>query len=263
MRAEDFLKEKQSAEEFLSASKPRPGEIDTRTSKPVPPAFEEESILKPIGEDIQENWTRYAGATVGSVAGVPGGPAGMILGATLGGAAGESYKQLGQHLGEPEAAPKTSLEAAKKIGMAGTKSAAEEVVGIAGGKVIGKVLAPFSKTITDDARIAYDVLDKYMPKATGLKPVSRSLGKKVPAILPAEMTEHRGLDILHNIAEKSIIGGRSIADYKNIVRRGAVEDMVDDLADSFGKQVDADVLGETITDLISTKFKAFKDSVTT
>lgn len=217
---------------------------------PVKKLNEKTGVWTSIKEDLKANWPQYAGATLGSITGIPGGFPGMIGGAAFGGAAGEAYKQLGQHLGKPEEAPQTPTEAARRIATEGLKQAVYEATSGAIMKVMGKVLAPFKKTVTAEAKTAFNTLQKYMPK-------------KIPSLLPAEMTKHRGLEVLHNIAGKSAIGGHKIADFKNVIREKAIEDMVDDLANSFGKQVDPDVLGNTVVDVIQSKFKKFEDTITT
>jgi len=215
-------------------------------------------------EDIKAHWPRYAGATLGAIAGAPAALPGMIAGATIGGAAGEAYQTLGEYLGAPKTAPKTSMEAAERIGMAGFKEGVTEFAGGMAFKAIGKVLAPFTKTITEEGKLAFDTLKQYMPKVKAwTKPISTTLGKKTPALLPAEMTQHRGLDLLHNIAEGSAIGGRKIATFKDVTRERAIGSMIEDLAESFGKQVDPDTLGNTIADIALDRYKEFKKIYTT
>lgn len=204
-----------------------------------------------IDPTLSSEAKRMIGATAGGIGGgMVGGAPGAIAGAMLGGAGAEGINQLGQKIsGSPET-PKSTLEAIERMGKSGVVSGAEELVGYGIFKGVGKMLAPFKKYITKEGMLAHKTLSKYMPK-------------KTPAILPAEMTEHRGLDILHNIAENSVFGSRRIAIYKDITRRNALNSMVDELSESFGKTVDSDVLGETIADVATGKWKRFKETVTT
>jgi len=205
---------------------------------------------KSTWENIKDDAPEMIGATVGGVAGgVTGGIPGAIAGATIGGSAGAAGKQIYQHaIGSPEA-PQTSLEAAEKIGIAGVEQGAYEAVGGAIAKVGGKILAPFAKTMTDRGIRAMKVLEEYMPK-------------KMPALLPAQVTEHRGLDWLHTVAEYSIGGGNVIFKHNQATNK-AIENMTDDLASAFGEKVSATELGQTVVNVAQGGWKNFKNTITT
>ena len=161
----------------------------------------------------------------------------VIAGAVaVGAGGGEALRQVGQHVaGDPDA-PRTSLEAAKGIGGA----ALEEGLGeLAGGYVIrgvAKVLAPFAKKITPEARRVMD-----------------AFGKKLrPFLTPAEATESQALDIMENIGDKSLIGGGKFAEFR--LRRGKVlDDVADDLIDQFGERVTPDQFGEIFVAAVNNK----------
>jgi len=215
-----------------------------------------ESLVKDIPE--------YGGAILGGIVGTPAGPLGAIAGAGLGGAAGKAYQQIGEHvLGDPDV-PKTSLEAAKEIGIAGGKQAAYEAGGrlVIGG--INKVLSPFGKSVTPESVIAQKTLEQYMPKETSpFRLISKLRGEKAPALLPAEATQNRTLDILENIAEGSLIGGKKIADYKTIVRPEAISNMMDDLVNQFGQRAEPDLVGEAFTMAVEKSLKPSRLAATT
>ena len=194
------------------------------------------------------------GVGVGTVGGPVGMAAGGILGAGFGAATGVATKQIAQHIADDPNAPTTSGEAAKEIALAGGRQAAYEAGGRGVVGVVGKVLAPFRKTITQEAVIATKALEKYMPK--------KFLGK-TPALLPAEATENRILDIFENIAEGSLIGGKKIADYKNIIRPQAMSSMVDDLVKTFGEKAEPDLVGEAFTLAVSKGLKPSRLAATT
>ena len=205
---------------------------------------------KSTWENIKEDAPEMTGATIGGVAGgTVGGIPGAIAGATLGGAAGRAGKQIYQHAtGSPEA-PETSLEAAKDIGMAGVEQGAYEAVGGAIVKVGGKFLAPFAKTVSERGVRAMKVLDNYMPK-------------KMPSLLPAQITDHRGLDWLHTVAEYSLGGGNVIFKHNQVMGE-AIEKMTDDLASTFGERVSPTELGDVVVKVVQGGWKDFKDTITT
>lgn len=229
-----------------------PSGVSTITGEPITAG--EAPAVRSFREDIAENWPIYAGATVG---GITGG----IPGAGLGGAAGEAYKQI-RDREEPDA-PQTSMEAAKRIATTGATQAAYE----AGGRLVvgaaGKMLKPFAKTITPEGKVAQEVFEKYMPVEKSWKrPVSKALGLKKPGVLPAEMTEQYSLDLMQNIAEKSVVGGKTMADFKNITRTNAMNEITDDLVNSFGESASQSELGDLVATGVKTNFRSFKDNVT-
>jgi len=236
------------------------GMSDDDITKRLNPETKTPDFWKSLVEEIPE----YGGALLGGLTGAPGGPLTAIGGAGLGGAAGVAIKQLGKRaFGDPEV-PETALEAGKEIGVAGVKQAAYE----AGGRLIvgtvGKVLAPFKKSIIPEAEIAQKTLEKYMPKETSsLRFISKLRGEKVPALLPSEVTQNRTLDILANIAEGSLVGGKKIADYKTVIRPEAISNMVDDLINQFGQRAEPDLVGEAFTMAVEKRLKPSRLVATT
>lgn len=204
---------------------------------------------KSTWEHIKEDLPEMAGATVGGIAGAPGGIPGAAGGALLGGAAGRAGKQIYQHITDSPEAPKTSFQAAKDIGLAGVEQAAYEAVGGIVAKGAGKILAPFAKTMSDRGARAMNVLKEYMPK-------------KYPSLLPAHVTEHRGLDWLHTVAEHSIGGGNVIFKHKQFLDK-AIENITDDMASAFGTKIGATELGETVVGVATGRWKNFKNTITT
>jgi len=194
---------------------------------------------KPRGQRaFLEEGPEALGGIVGGIGGAligktPGAiRAGAVAGAGVGGAIGKTASQalLGEEIDPQEIAISGGRQALFEAGV-------RAVVGIG-----QKILAPFAKSVTPEAQLAKETLDRFIPKGS-------------PSILPAEATENRVLDIMENIAEASIVGGKKISDFKNIIRKKALDDMIDDLASSFGSQVEADVLGETIESVIKGNLK--------
>lgn len=203
--------------------------------------------LSPAGMSVRDAVLEEAPQAIGSIAGagiaasglVAGGSviAPLAVGAGLGGGFGESMKQIGQHLSGSLDAPKTSIEAAKRIGEASLTEAGFEMVGGLVAKGFGKILAPFAKTVKEGVGEAMEYFK----------------GKISPVLLPAEATESRVLDILHNVSEASLIGGNQISKYKT-ERLKFFDDFADSIIDQFGARTSPDDLGNLfVTSLEASK----------
>ena len=235
------------------------GLSDEAITKGLHPETKPLSFWQSLIEEIPES----GGAIIGGIIGAPAGPLGAMGGAFLGGAAGRAYQQIGKQLAGGEA-PKTSLEAMKEIGIAGGKQAAYELGGRAVIGIAGKVLAPFKKSIIAETEVVRKTLEKYMPKEISpFRFISKLRKEKVPTLLPAEATENRVLDILENIAEGSLVGGKKIADYKTIIRPNAINNMVDDLINTFGQRAEPDLIGEAFTMAVEKSLKPSRLAATT
>jgi len=212
----------------ISTIKPLSTELPTMpigSSGPLPPTEPE----IPLGKRIVEEIPQVGGGIVGGVAaGTVGAGLLPVVGAvSAGAAAGEAYKQIGQHLSGSLDAPKTSLDAAKRIGKAGLTEGGWELVGGLAVKGFGKIIAPLKNKIIKEGEEAIDMFkDK-------LKPI---------VLLPAEATESRILDLLQNVSESSIVGGASIQEFKTR-RTKFFDDFADSLIDEFGNRTDPTDLG--------------------
>lgn len=162
----------------------------------------------------------------------------------FGAGAGEAWKQLGQHLSGSLAAPKTSLEAAKRIGMLGIEQGAWEAVGGLFMKGAGKILAPYKKKMVEGAT---EVMEYFKDK---IKPV---------VLMPAEATESRALDLLHNISEASLVGGSSISKFKT-ERLKFFDDFADSMIDEFGERSDPTELGNLFVQSIENSRKVHAEA---
>lgn len=195
--------------------------------------------LASAGKFVKEEGPAIAG---GLATGVAAAAAGTGLAATvglvgLGGAAGEAYKQIGQHLSGSLSAPQTSLEAAKRIAQAGIEQGGMEAFGGLAAKGVGKILAPFKNKLLEGAgEAAAYFKDKIQPLV----------------FMPAEATEARALDLMHNVAEASIIGGASISQFKT-QRLKFFDDFADSMIDQFGSRTDPTQLGELFVGAITEK----------
>jgi hypothetical protein len=219
----------------------------TRGSGYGGPEPDPQKAAKQFGQWVREN-PRMVGAGLGALRGARHGLPGAVGGAVLGGVFGEQVHQIDQLASKHPNMPTSTKESLLRQGKAGVVSAIEEVGGGITLKVANKVLAPFAKSVTPQAKIAIETLQKYMP------------GRK-SAITTAEGTDHWMLDFAHNVATKSFFGGAPMAKH-GVMRREAVENMVDGLANGFGKEADPVQLGNMVTDVISGNWKAYKEEFT-
>jgi len=172
--------------------------------------------------------TGLAGAGTAAAIGGIAGTAALAGVVAVGGAGGEAYKQIGQQLmGHPDA-PKSSIEAAQRIGRAGLTEGGYELVGGLAVRGFAKIFAPFKKKMVEGAVSVMDLFDDK------IKPM---------VLLPAEATETRILDILQNISESSLVGGGKMQAFKTN-RIKFFDDFADSLIDEFGKRTDPADLGE-------------------
>lgn len=193
------------------------------------------------------------GGTIGaSMGGIPG----SIVGAG-GGEAAEQLVKRGSNvaLGTELDVPKTSMEAAQKIGTEGALAGLGEGVMRGGVTVVNKALKTFSGSVTPAAKEAIDFLKEYIPvkERSVLNPLRYLAGKgkqETMALLPAEATQNRVLDILHNISEASIIGGSRLQDFK-LNRVKLFEDISDDIVKSFGELAEPDKVGELFMETVN------------
>ena len=234
-----------SHEDIIGRMKPSEIQID-RKSHGVGRTIPKQPWYEKAIEEITEPET-MAGIAGGITGGMVAGPPGAVAGAGL---AGMGAKAVEQAL-EPEVEVSPT-----EIAKAGARQAGYEAVGGILAKIAGKALRPFAKRITEEAKVAINTLDAYMPKTRSL--FAPFFEKKVPVLLPAEATENRVLDVLQNIAEYSLVGGKKIADYKNIVRDKAINEMIDDMTRAFGKQADPDLLGDAIKLTVQKRLKGSK-----
>ena len=194
---------------------------------------EQQENIKSAKRAFVEEAPETIGGIVGGVGGaLVGGVPGAIVGAGAGGAFGEFVSQTRT---EDELDP-------RGIAISGARQAAFE----AGGRVVigvaGKVLSPFGKTITPEGQAAKELLDQFTPRNT-------------ISVLPAQITESRTLDLMQNVAEKSLIGGGEIAEFKNVTNPKVLDSMIDDLVSRFGASAEPDVLGEAVEQIVSGNLK--------
>jgi len=206
---------------------------------------------------------RTTGATIGAIkGGSKGGVPGAIVGAIMGGILGEQATIVQEIADDNPHAPKSKVEIINRMVDAGLVSAIEESIGQVPVAVGNRVLNPFQATMTDEGKVATQVLNKYMPK-------SRITGKALPGVTAAEATENRWLDLIQNISEKSWTGGPHLSRFgtrpleSTSTRAVVLNKMWDDLLDGFGPRMDTMDLGSAITETAKSNWQLYRDEITT
>lgn len=201
---------------------------------------------KPKAEpiDIKGAIARHAPRVLGGIAGGLAASPGIFTtpwGVLWGSMAGEAGYQIGQQaLGQ---GPKTSHEAATGLLKAGWEETKWELAGGWGTRAIGKVLAPFAKSVTPEAA----------------KTIKLLKGKIKPVVLtPVEATENWALDILGNISEYSIFGGGAIQKFK-LGRQEFFNKWADDIINHFGPRSTPEGMGDFFVTLIKEKHAAHRE----
>jgi len=207
-----------------------------------PGSITDNSTMRNVVEGVVNEGPAVGGGIVGGLAATGAGItaipplAGIVA---FGAGAGEAFKQIGQHLSGSPAAPKTSIEAAKRIAMFGIEQGTWEAVGGLAMKGVMKIIAPYKKKLVEGAE---DAINYFKDK---IKPI---------VLMPAEATESRALDLLHNVAESSLVGGGSISKFKT-ERLKFFDDFADSLIDQFGQRTDPTDLGNLFVQSIENSRK--------
>jgi len=208
------------------------------------PAPQKQTPQKTFLQSAADLVPQVGGGIVGGILGTPGGLPGVVAGVALGAAAGEGYKQVGEHIVGAEGAPKTSGEAAIKIGKAAGEEVVGELVGRGVFKLGGKILAPFAKKVTPEAtRVMNAFKDRLKPFLT-----------------PAEATNSRILDIMENMGESSLIGGGKFQEFK-FKRQQVLDDISGELVEQFGKVASPEEFGELFVRAVENKKATVKPVV--
>lgn len=204
------------------------------------------------------------GATVGggvfAAAGAPGGPATSIALGGLGAAGGEAVEQLVRRAVGLKA-PETSVEAARDIAIEGALGLTGELLGrgaiLAGGAVF-RFIKP-RPIVELEAKRTIQFLNEHLPvqERSRFNPFRYLVGPQRQAkltLLPAEATEGRILDFLHNASESSILGGQAISDFKKN-RTKALVQIADDIITGIGERAEPDLLGELFVQTANKQLK--------
>ena len=180
------------------------------------------SQMREPGETAQA-FVETAAPLVGSVVGgAVGGaatrtPAGAIAGSGLGAAAGQQLAEVTRPLLTGEQAP--LAESLTRTATTGLLGALGEGAGQAAVRVVGKVLAPFAGKLSREGVKAEGALAR-----AGVEDV----------MTPGQLTESRGLDILENITQASLLGGGRIQAARERLIKEGIPALVDDVLTQVG-----------------------------
>lgn len=199
------------------------------------------------------------GIAGGGLFGLPG----AIGGAGIAGVGQKAMEVLPQYIaslremprrptGEYMALPPMDTEKyLQELGLAGARQAGYEALGGTIAKGATKVLAPFARAISPQAKASINFMREFirnMPKTI--------LGKKRFPYIPAELTEHRLMDMLHNIAKGSIFGGGRMARYDMWRVKHMHKAIIDDLGERFGQVLDDTELADAVIGFFRGEFNA-------
>jgi hypothetical protein len=170
-------------------------------------------------------------------------PATVAAGAA-GGALGKGAQMFVRTATNDVRAPQTNAEVVKGLSKAALTQGATELAGGLGGKILGKVAAPFASKILPDAVEA-----------------SAQLTKRGAHLTPAQMTESRLLDTVENMSEHALVGGGKLSDFKRLIQPQAYRKYVDDVAERFvgsSGSLSPEQAGELLLDTLTGNKEAFK-----
>lgn len=205
--------------------------------------------IKQIGREKVIQQTPDVLATLGSIAvstrtgGLSLLPRLLVQGGVAGtaGVTGEIIKS--RLLGE-------DIESSELFKRGGTELGLEVVGELATGTA-NKIISPFRKQITEEGRIALEVVNRHLPPAKNK--FMRFLGLKEVGVLPAEFTESKTLDVLQNITEGSLIGGGSLQLIKDVQRPDIIASIMDDIANQFGAKMTNEEFQQAFEEVVEGK----------
>ena len=177
------------------------------------------------------------GGVVGGIAGgVAAGPAGAVLGA----AGGEAAQQLIERAAGSPDAPATTGEAAQRI--------AQEGAAMGVGEGIGRGLIFLAD------KLGKPLVGHMLPEAIEAERYFAGKTDK-PVLLPAEGTDTRILDVLHNVAEYSVLGGGAIKEFKRN-RDTFFGQLANEIVGRYGKKMTDIEIGRSVVDTVKLNLEA-------
>lgn len=221
-------------------------------------AFGEIKKAPGLAERAAREAPAIAGGLAGGVAGtaLTGTPIGGILGATAGAGGAEAVTQ--RVVGEPVQPGRIAARAGEALG--------GEIAGRTALRLVGNVLAPFSRTVRGPATAGQRALATLSPHApapeqgmlgtAGVRGLAGAMGVKELPIRPAQATESRALEILQNVAEGSMFGGSGLTRLRDVVEPDILLRGAADLIESAGPLMDADQLAAALTAGIENRIEA-------
>lgn len=176
------------------------------------------------------------GGLVGGVAGgMAAGPAGAVVGAM----GGEAVQQLAERAFNADSAPLTTGEAAQRIAQEGAAMGLGE--GIGRGAIF--LADKFGKPLVGHMKPEAIAAEHFLAGKTS-----------TPMLLPAEGSDTRILDVLHNVAEYSLLGGGAIKRFK-ADRDGFFGQLADEIVGRYGKPMTDIEIGRAVVDSAKRNFE--------
>ena len=233
-----------------------PVKSERGTTSPIEQRQEHLSAGDPFAIDLPpEQPTRYPiGATVGGVAGIAStpvtGPGAIALTSLLSGG-GEALQQLMEHATGSPYAPKTTGEAATRIGSEMALGSLGEGVGRYGGKALGLL----KRAMTPGAMEAARFVKAGMP-FNGKPMIPQGSRFQDLFLTPAEATGGKNyIQTLQNVAEGSF-GGKGIIEEFKTNRDQFLRETMDNFIRGIGKEMPPNQLGEVIAQEIKGNYQA-------
>lgn len=209
-------------------------------------AFEYEEAFRAYKKDQAQGGSirqapREAPFSVGGLLGgvAVGAATGNPAAAVVGAAGGEAIQQLVEHAVGSPTAPQTTGEAAQRITQEGA------AMGIGEGLGRGMIF------LAD--KLGRPLVGHMRPEAVAAEQFFA--GKTAePVLLPAEATDTRILDVLHNVAEYSVLGGGAIKKFKTD-RDAFFNQLADDVVGRYGRNMTDIEIGRSVVDSVKRNFE--------
>jgi hypothetical protein len=241
--SEEFEDEKDEKEEQpvvrgLYKYDPKVGGL-VPTTAPEPPEPIDWQAVK------QEAW-QIGGGVMGGAVGIPAGFPGVVGGVALGATAGEAYYQYLQALRKDPKAPKTSAEAARRMGWAGIEETAYEIGGQVIGRGIGRIIKPIRK-LKPEAKEVIKAFEKEMD----------------PILTVGEAAESRVVGWAQDLFESSFADSLwGISKFKgNRIKK--LDEIMNGVIDKIGKRASPEEAAEAFAHLITDRRSLADDMVST
>jgi hypothetical protein len=221
------------------------------SAKPAPLEFGMEQ-LKGLGVTEAGEPPEISGQTIGGIAlpiaGLVAAPAtggASLIGlAAIGGAGGEAWEQVYNQFVEPEEAPQTTSEAAKRILQAGGEEAVYEVTGQVVGKVVGKAYHLARPKVAGGIDKLQETFSKYGGVFTAAERTESFLTQTVDSLV-------RG-----SLSAKGIM--KSADDVNEAALKVWQKDLSDTIAESAAKNMPDGEFGELVKTTLKDGKAAFK-----
>ncbi len=215
-----------------------------------------------LGAELKANYGRYTGGAIGGIVGAGGGPYGAVQGAVIGGGGGDAIQQLIEQAIGSKRAPRTGIDAARRIRDAGVREGRDEAVGQGLAKVLGKALGPLKRPFRKSLQPGRSRLSRELTEAAGrmtpeeiadLSPHTRRIFEKQGVFFTAaQKTANRPIDFIENAVGGTFFGGESLYQLKGILQpkvyKRLTKEMSEEFWDQAGKRMSPTEVGNLFLD---------------